>query len=289
MSSTNKTTYYNLSQYVGTDKPTYLGDYNSDMAAIDTAIHEAADDASIAVSTANTANATASTASSNATSALSTANTALNTANTASETAGTASTNASAALTAASAAETAAAANTITNLAPAYDPTLTYAVDDLVTYIDVLGSGKLYKCIVAVSTPEAFNINKWDDVTTSEIYQKKSDEEIIYTTTANVSTYSDILNAISNAIDIDRLNNYSYIRIGTNYYKFSAADPTNLRYTFESCVGSGGEIDIRIIRISKNDTSLNLLNQTTITSSNVTLIERSSDILTLEFTVAISY
>lgn len=39
MSSTNHTTNYNLSQYVGTDKPTYLGDYNSDMGKIDTAIH----------------------------------------------------------------------------------------------------------------------------------------------------------------------------------------------------------------------------------------------------------
>lgn len=35
MSSTNKTTNYELSQYIGTDKPTYLGDYNSDMAKID--------------------------------------------------------------------------------------------------------------------------------------------------------------------------------------------------------------------------------------------------------------
>lgn len=39
MSSTNKTTNYELSQYIGTDKPTYLGDYNSDMSKIDTAIH----------------------------------------------------------------------------------------------------------------------------------------------------------------------------------------------------------------------------------------------------------
>lgn len=39
MASTNKTTNYELSQYVGTDKPTYLGDYNSDMLKIDTAIH----------------------------------------------------------------------------------------------------------------------------------------------------------------------------------------------------------------------------------------------------------
>nr|DAK77857.1 MAG TPA: major outer membrane lipoprotein [Bacteriophage sp.] len=45
MSSTNKTTYYKLSQYIGTDKPTYLGDYNSDMSKIDAGIHEAEDKA----------------------------------------------------------------------------------------------------------------------------------------------------------------------------------------------------------------------------------------------------
>ena len=41
MASTNKTTYYELSQYIGTDKPTYLGDYNGDMGKIDTGIHTA--------------------------------------------------------------------------------------------------------------------------------------------------------------------------------------------------------------------------------------------------------
>jgi len=39
MASTNKTTYYNLSQYIGSDKPTYLVDYNGDMSKIDTALH----------------------------------------------------------------------------------------------------------------------------------------------------------------------------------------------------------------------------------------------------------
>ena len=43
MASTNKTTNYELSQYVGTDKPTYLGDYNGDMLKIDTAIHGVAE------------------------------------------------------------------------------------------------------------------------------------------------------------------------------------------------------------------------------------------------------
>ena len=41
MASTNKTTHYNLSQYVGTDKPTYLVDYNTDMSNIDTGIYDA--------------------------------------------------------------------------------------------------------------------------------------------------------------------------------------------------------------------------------------------------------
>lgn len=52
MSSTNKTTYYDLSQYIGTDKPTYLGDYNSDMSKIDGAIHEVQETATTANQTA---------------------------------------------------------------------------------------------------------------------------------------------------------------------------------------------------------------------------------------------
>lgn len=39
MSATNHTPTLNLSQFVGTDKPTWLGDYNSDMEKIDSSIH----------------------------------------------------------------------------------------------------------------------------------------------------------------------------------------------------------------------------------------------------------
>lgn len=59
MSSTNKTPNYNLSQYVGTDKPTYLGDYNGDMLKIDTQLKANADSASNAASTAGSAQAVA--------------------------------------------------------------------------------------------------------------------------------------------------------------------------------------------------------------------------------------
>lgn len=55
MSSTNKTKYYGLSQYIGTDKPTYLGDYNSDMGKIDAGIHSAVDKATTASQNAGSA------------------------------------------------------------------------------------------------------------------------------------------------------------------------------------------------------------------------------------------
>ena len=58
MSSTNKTTNYELSQFVGSDKPAWLTDYNQDMAKIDAGIDAAQDTATGAdgKADANTAN-----------------------------------------------------------------------------------------------------------------------------------------------------------------------------------------------------------------------------------------
>lgn len=44
MTATNHTKNYNLSQFVGTDRPTWLGDYNGDMTKIDTQLKQNADD-----------------------------------------------------------------------------------------------------------------------------------------------------------------------------------------------------------------------------------------------------
>lgn len=44
MTATNKTANYDLSQFVGTDRPTWLGDYNSDMEKIDAQLKQNADD-----------------------------------------------------------------------------------------------------------------------------------------------------------------------------------------------------------------------------------------------------
>lgn len=41
MASTNKTSNYELSQFIGSDKPAWLSDYNGDMSKIDTGIHNA--------------------------------------------------------------------------------------------------------------------------------------------------------------------------------------------------------------------------------------------------------
>ena len=48
MASTNHTTNYELSQFIGTDKPAWLGDYNSDMGKIDAQMKLNADSASTA-------------------------------------------------------------------------------------------------------------------------------------------------------------------------------------------------------------------------------------------------
>jgi hypothetical protein len=43
MTATNHTKNYNLSQFVGTDRPTWLGDYNGDMTKIDAQLKQNAD------------------------------------------------------------------------------------------------------------------------------------------------------------------------------------------------------------------------------------------------------
>lgn len=105
MASTNKTTNYQLSQFIGTDKPAWLGDYNQDMAKIDTGIKNAADTATAASGSATSANTAIGTLSNltttNKTDLVSAINevelnaeTAQNTANSASTTASTANTKA---------------------------------------------------------------------------------------------------------------------------------------------------------------------------------------------------
>lgn len=109
--STNKTANYELPQFIGSDKPTWLGDFNGAMLAIDTGMAEnasdisdmasdvasasaaasqASQDVTALTSTVNTLSSNVSTATTTANNAQSTATSALNTANSAQSTANTA-------------------------------------------------------------------------------------------------------------------------------------------------------------------------------------------------------
>ena len=106
MASTNHTTNYNLSQYIGSDKPTYLQDYNGDMQKIDAQMKTNADNVATAISGVESATSTANSAVSTANSAQTTANSASTTATQASTTASNAQSTANSALSTATSAQT---------------------------------------------------------------------------------------------------------------------------------------------------------------------------------------
>ena len=215
MAHTNSTENYGLPQWIGTDKPTFLGDFNSAFATIDAGMKASADVATAAATTANAADATATSAATNATNAITIANNAATEAASATSAASSATATANTAKTTADSAMRASASNSIENLAPAYDPTLTYNVGDLVTYIDAQNSGKLYKCIVPVNTPMDFNINYWDDVTTSEVYITEKSKVVASVTASAGQTNGSMLEALfSQFSTFDRTKEYLLVRIG---------------------------------------------------------------------------
>lgn len=77
--STNSTTHYDLSQYVASDKPTYLIDYNQDMAKIDAGIYGAMSKATVNESNIGTMQDLTTTAKNNLVSAINEINTQLGT------------------------------------------------------------------------------------------------------------------------------------------------------------------------------------------------------------------
>lgn len=136
MASTNHTTNYNLSQYIGGDKPTYLGDYNGDMQKIDAQMKTNADNIATAISGVESATSTANSAVSTANSAQSTANSASSTATSASTTASNAQSTANSALSTATSAQTTAnsaltKANDLANLLTftAFDDNITLSAN----------------------------------------------------------------------------------------------------------------------------------------------------------------
>lgn len=122
MSSTNKTSNYNLSQFLGTDKPAWLSDYNADMLAIDTQMKANADAATAAAGTGTTNSTAIGTLANLTTDAKTNLVAAVNEvdghADTAQTTASSANSTATSALSKANALETALNLSTITNIVP---------------------------------------------------------------------------------------------------------------------------------------------------------------------------
>lgn len=295
MAFTNETTHYGLPQWIGSDKPTYLVDQNNAYQKIDSEIYNANVTAGEAVTTANGAASTAGAASATAADALSAAQTASTTADNALTEAQTANTNAQAAQTAAGAAQTAAqaaqeaaAGNSITNLAPAYDSTITYAIDDLVTQ-----EGKLYKCIVAVTTPEQFDINKWDDVTTSEVYVRSKEIISRHSVSAPADTsvtnqqyldtaFSSLLDTIKNSLGSNQIAiianaTYDYLNLyPVNIQNITATtDFTNSFFDFDGLYGNATDMYRGNIRKYANESFVYF--GTHFNGTSVTYSDKSSD------------
>ena len=162
MASTNKTTHYELSQYIGSDKPTYLGDYNGDMSKIDAQMYLNATNAQLGITNAGTAQSTAETAETLATQAKGTAETASSVANTANTLATQNATNIGtmASLSTTDKASLVGAINEVNTTASAVD-SLTQAITDLQDHL-------FYKS--GDSITETFNVSGWVTTSGTEFY-----------------------------------------------------------------------------------------------------------------------
>ena len=155
MAHTNSTPNYNLPQFVTTDKPAWLTDINGAFSAIDTGMDAAKDAADAAQS--------------DATQAL---------------------TDAAAAASTASGADSK-GAGAVASIAAAFDPTATYALNDLVMYNNLL-----YRCKVAVSTPGSWTgTTNWVRVTVDSqiphLLQNLRDCNVGAPTPGQVLTYTE--------------------------------------------------------------------------------------------------
>ena len=231
MASTNKTTNYELSQFEGTDKPSWEADYNADMLSIDTnlkAVSDVADGASGSISTlADRVTAAEGNITTNANNidALEARADALEAGETAAD----------GRLDAIEAEQivqnTAIESNTRLgyNLARPYDSASTYAVGAYVLF-----QNTLYKCTTAIATGEAFDPSKWLAIkATDEIAAAASESFSMYSNLQVGATFS--IGSAGNVSNptLDGVYIYNYekvgklrilnIRFGLRYTKLAAA------------------------------------------------------------------
>ena len=219
MSSTNKTTNYELSQFVETDKPAWLTDYNGDMRKLDTAlkaVSDVADGASGSISSLTDRMTAAEgdiTTNANDIDALEARADALEAQ--AQSTAGT--------IAGIQTEQTAqnlgieAATELGYNLARPYDSASTYNVGAYVLF-----QNTLYKCITAVATGEAFDPTKWlaikatDEIASGGITILERNDNLIYVKAPIMQT-GDSYTTIAGDRAVYKIGEYILLSVDYNY------------------------------------------------------------------------
>ena len=267
MGHTNSTANYNLPQFVGSDKPTWLGDVNGAMSAIDAAIATAAsaatDAASVAtnaatvaagaVTTANAASETATAASTAASTATATANTAADTANNAQSTAvlakGTADNAATAAATADGKAD---AANS--------------AIGDLAD-LDTTDKSSVVAAINEV------------------VAELPSGGGSVSVTADGVKDHATLLSELAALVDFSKLTAKSVLRVGVNHFPIFAWAGTNT-ILFAGTKTATAEFDTETYEVYNGVPNI-YLSQTT--SSGTTFSKRNTTVPTSGTIFEITY
>lgn len=134
---------------------------------------------------------------------------------------------------------------------------------------------------MSITTPEAFNINKWDDVTTSEIYGLKS--TLLKTVVADgVKTGIECLNELISGINVNANKEYLYIETDVNSHRIilhsTDVVPSSGRITFGITEINVSSLVIGSTTLKENKSSVKLCTITT--NGNVTISNSGSQVET---------
>ena len=263
MAHTNSTTNLELPQFIGSDKPTWLGDINGAFQAIDA--YAGTNDAAIATVDAKADNAVA-----DAASAVTTATAASNTAGTASTTATSANTLATQALTAANNADT--LASQVNARVGSFTDLHTTAKNTAVAAINEVkdAEGDLSDLTTTDKTNLVAAIN--------EVAQGGGGSIGSYSVTADgVKSYSDLLSELAALIDFSKIHIANLYMKGTGVYKsIPVSNITDSQLNFSGVI-SAGSSDVTIYNVVVRSNSP-IYNQAVITSNTYTMTDEKSNV-----------
>lgn len=257
MAHTNSTTNLSLPQFIGTDKPTWLGDINGAFSAIDT--YAGTNDAAVAAVDAKADNAVA-----DASSAVTTATAANNTAGTASTTATSANNLATQALTTANNADghTNQLETKIGLLADLHTTVKTSIVNAINEVKDAEGD------LTSLTTTDKSSLV----AAINEVAQGRSGD-YVEVTGDGIKTNTQLLDELHALVDFSKVNNKSlltlYVGGETAVCNLHAYDANTI--TFSSCVPTSGGVIAAMYQIKASASVMGL-------TTGTTYADKSSDV-----------